>query len=248
MVLWILDRLGHMSEPLHCCRASSSKHNCGGLPLNEEGYNHPCLLLEHYRNPEAGKEDITLIIVPVSFVHSMKLSWSVSLLIIVKMTSFKNKTILQTYTNSSPWIRSTSLPILCKFSEKNDIAKEMELLKKLNKPLLNVANGATIRQLYIVTNHIYRASLDQLGYYTGHPSEGCWQVRLDKKSYERVRGEFGLKDDESMYAKIIEESVLRPAAFNPRASSWITPTPPINPLAQVWRQIPPELDEATPEI
>ncbi|KAI9642702.1 hypothetical protein NHQ30_008433 [Ciborinia camelliae] len=118
-------------KPFICCR-SSEDHTCRERELNQGGYNHPFLVLDHYQTRENGEEgDIILEIVP--------------------------------------------------------------------KPLLKLEAGETSRQLYIEVNHIYRVSVKQLHRYDSKCSKQY--ARLDKESYNAVRGIFGLNYDEEIFGK-----------------------------------------------
>ncbi|CAD6445358.1 7542e66e-9d67-40a7-87ad-7e0e95a8bd64-CDS [Sclerotinia trifoliorum] len=178
------DEWGLPAKPFACCR-SSGGHLCTQRELNYGGYNHPFLVLDHCQNPESREEgDMILEIVP--------------------LTSFTGKSILQTYSDFNYCKRMNSLPIEFNSHRKQDRPKEIELLNRLQKPLLGLENSSTSRQLFVEINHIYRVSVKQLHAYSPQKPDASRYVRLNKQGYNEVRSRFGLPTDGEIFDKRIE--------------------------------------------
>lgn len=65
VIVWLHKPSDDPLPTLQCCRS----HDCRERTLNEGGFNHPFLVLDHFKTPGSGAEDdsnITLTIVPVS--------------------------------------------------------------------------------------------------------------------------------------------------------------------------------------
>ncbi|KAF7855394.1 hypothetical protein EAF04_010137 [Stromatinia cepivora] len=217
------DKWGLPAKPFICCRATGG-HICTQRELNDGGYNHPFLVLDHYQNPESREEgDIILEIVPI--------------------TSFGGKSILQTYSDFSHCKRMNSLPIEFNSGRNQDRLRENELLDKLQKPLLGLESGPTGRQLFVEVNHIYRVSAEQVHAYSAQKSEVSKYVRLNKEGYDEVRSKFGLPADEKFFGKRIdtrlhtsqltpkmgEAPLLKRADFDPVGFNWRLADRPITP-------------------
>ncbi|KAJ8059566.1 hypothetical protein OCU04_011222 [Sclerotinia nivalis] len=235
VIIWVYeqspDKWGVPAKPFICCRTSGG-HICTQRELNDGGYNHPFLVLDHYQNPESREEgDIILDIVPI--------------------TSFGGKSILQTYSDFTHCKRMNSLPIEFNLSRKQDRLRENELLDRLQKPLLGLESGPTSRQLFVEVNHIYRVSVKQVHAYSAKKSEISKYVRLNKEGYDEVRSKFVLPTDEKIFGKRIETRphtsqltpkmgeapLLKRAGFYPVGFNW----------GQAGRPITPELDETSLE-
>ncbi|KAB8300855.1 hypothetical protein EYC80_002783 [Monilinia laxa] len=172
-------------KPFVCCRTSGG-HRCEKSFMNQRGYNHSFLVIDHYQTPGSDVAgDLTLKIIPT--------------------TSFGGETILQTHSKTSHEKRLKSLPFEFKGTSKKNRAEELQLLEKLNIPLLGLEYGEISRQIYLDVNHIYEVSVKQLHCFGQRVSNPAKYVRLNKESYNNVRSIFGLEDDEGSFDRRVEK-------------------------------------------